>query len=160
MQPQTRFSYSQIPTYAKNSAGTLVQVGSIWQLSGTSTCASGTAPSCVGTAAETKSTIAYSGSNNGQPTSVTSAAGDGSLSATTSTAYDVFGNVQSVQGPLGASQSVLYNYDADREPIGVIGPDPDGSGPLLNRAVQTTYNVDGLPTLVAQGTVTSQSNSA
>jgi YD repeat-containing protein len=77
------------------------------------------------------------------------------IAATTSTSYDVFGNVVSTQGPLGANQTSAYVYDADRELVGTISPNP-GYGSLKYRAAKTTYSPDGLPTLIQTGTVTDQ----
>ncbi len=51
-------------------------------------------------------------------------------------------------------RTVHYRYDAARQLVGVIGPDPDGAGPLLRRAVRNTYNPRGQVTLSEQGTVT------
>jgi YD repeat-containing protein len=167
--PTVVYSYGQVATYSKNSGGALVQSGTIWVPTETASCATST-PSVTATSTTATlscsagasdaviKTMSYAGSNNAQPTSVTSGAGDGSLAATTSTTYNIVGDPVSVQGPLGASQTVTYVYDAIRRPIGLIGPDPDGSGPLLPRAVSTTYSPDGLPTSIAEGTVTSASS--
>src|SRR6185437_3742461 len=100
----------------------------VYRLTGISTCATGSAPSCVGTAGETKTTITYGSTgvaNNLAPTVITVAAGDGSLSATMNITYDYDGNVASVQGPLGSAQTTVYRYDANRRVIGIVGPDPD-----------------------------------
>ena len=88
-------------------------------------------------------------------TSVTTAAGDGSVSATTGYDYDTVNNLTSVDGPLaGTDDKVFYRYDAQRRVVGEIGPDPDGAGPRKRRAVRTTYDALGRPTLVEVGTVT------
>ncbi len=166
VQPVTAHSYAQIPTYTLNSSGVMVQVGSLWRQTGTTACATTTATiaatttsasvSCAGGAADLMvRTVSYTGSNNAQATSVTEAAGDGSLSATTTTTYDAVGNVLSTTSAVGAT--TLNIYDAARQLVGVIGPDPDGAGPLLNRAVRNTYTPDGLLTLMETGTVTGQS---
>ena len=119
-------------------------------LTGTSTCQ--TTASCVGAADEAKTTIGYN--SNLLPTTVTKAAGDNSLSATTTIGYDDVGNVQTVDGPLaGTADTTTYRYDADREQVGVISADPDGGGALKRRAVRTTYIVRGVATLVETGTV-------
>ena len=119
-------------------------------LTGTSTCQ--TTASCAGTADEAKTTIGYN--SNLLPTTVTKAAGDNSLSATTTIGYDDVGNVQTVDGPLsGTADTTTYRYDADRERVGVISADPDGAGALKRRAVRTTYNDRGIATLVELGTV-------
>ena len=119
-------------------------------LTGTSTCQ--TTASCVGAADEAKTTIGYN--SNLLPTTVTKAAGDNSLTATTTVGYDDVGNVQTVDGPLaGTADTTTYRYDADREQVGVISADPDGGGALKRRAVRTTYNVRGVATQVETGTV-------
>ena len=122
-----------------------------------STCSS--AATCVGTANETKTTIAYNSS--GLPASVTQAAGNGAVSATTAYTYDDAGNVLTVDGPLsGTADTTTYRYDADRELVGVISADPDGSGPLVRRALKYTYDADGHATQEAIGTVTDASDAA
>lgn len=142
---QTRYSYTDI-------AGTKV-------LTGTSTCRTGAAPACVGTADEIKSSISYN--SNLSPTSSSSGAGDNSLTATTVASYDAVGNVVSVDGPLSGSDDVTtYRYDADRATIGVIDADPDGAGALKRRAIRNTYNNDGQLTVSEVGTVTDLSDSA
>jgi RHS repeat-associated protein len=119
-------------------------------LTGTSTCQ--TTASCVGTADEVKTTIGYN--SNLLPNTVTKAAGDNSLTATTTIGYDDVGNVQTVDGPLaGTADTTTYRYDADREQVGVISADPDGGGALKRRATRTTYNDRGIATLVEGGTV-------
>jgi RHS repeat-associated protein len=153
VRPQRRYTYTQLPTYAKTSTGTLAQLGSFWVVTGISECATGA--SCAGTADETKTTISYAGSNNLQPTSVTVAAGDGSVSSTTTTTYDPNGDIVSVDGPLpGSDDTVTYRYDLGRNLVGTISPDPDGNGGPLNRsAVKISYNADGQPTLKEAGIV-------
>jgi RHS repeat-associated protein len=158
VRPQTGYSYAQVPTYIKDSSGALVQGALIWQPTGSSTCM--TAASCAGTADEITTTNSYTGSNNGLPTGASKGSGDGALVATTATTYDSVGNALTVQGPLGASQTTAYHYDAMRQLVGTVSPDPDGAGPLSNRAARTTFNPDGLATLVETGTVTDQSDSA
>jgi YD repeat-containing protein len=130
-------------------------------LTAISLCATGTAPSCVGTADEVKTTIAFGTpgvANNLAPTSVSTGAGDGSLTATTLATYDNIGNLASIQGPLGGAQTTVYHYDANRHMVGFVGPDPDGAGPLKNRAALIAYSAGGLVSSTSQGTVNSQSN--
>ncbi|HYD11551.1 MAG TPA: RHS repeat-associated core domain-containing protein [Allosphingosinicella sp.] len=113
--------------------------------------------SCVGTADESRATIAYD--SNGNVTSVTRRDGTGTLSATDTMTYDPLGNMLTVDGPLsGSADTTRYRYDQARRVVGVIGPDPDGGGSLKHRAVRTTWT-NGLPTTVEQGTVDSQSDS-
>jgi RHS repeat-associated protein len=117
---------------------------------------------CTDAATELKSTTSYAGaSGNFLPLSVATGAGDGSgQQVTTTTSYDAVGNPLTADGPLaGSADLVRTRYDALRRVVGVISPDPDGSGPRKHRAVRTTYDVDGNVTLVEQGTVDSQSDS-
>ncbi|WP_157783626.1 RHS repeat domain-containing protein, partial [Rhizorhabdus wittichii] len=106
------------------------------------------------------STSFGSESENYQPLSVTKEAGDGSgLQSTIAMTYDMVGNPLTVDGPLsGAADTTRTRYDALRRAIGVVGPDPDGAGPLKHRATRTTYDEDGNATLVEQGVVDSQSD--
>jgi YD repeat-containing protein len=92
-------------------------------LGGTSTCLVGV--NCGGTANELKTSISYNA--NSLPSTLTRQAGDGSLSTTVSQAYDAVGNVTSTTDALGNMTS--YSYAADRHVLGMVGPDPDGSGP-------------------------------
>lgn len=141
VRPQTRYSYTL--------------TGGVHLVTGVSACVS--SASCVGTAGETRTTIGYNG--NLHPVSVTSAAGDGSLSATTSIAYDAVGDIQTVDGPLaGSGDTVRYRYDAARQLSGVVGPDPDGGGARKPSAQRITRNPVGQVTLAETGTVNSQSD--
>ncbi len=73
--------------------------------------------------------------------------------------YDNIGNVLTVDGPLaGNADTIRYRYDAARQVTGVISPDPDGGGPLKNRAIRNSYNLDGQIVTAEQGTVNSQSD--
>jgi len=155
VQPQVRTSYAQLTAYYKDATGTVVAAPSaIYLPTGTSTCA--TTASCTGTADETTTSVSYGSTgvaNNLLPVSTTTAAGDGSISSTTSVNYDVIGNKISEDGPLpGSDDTTTWTYNADRQVTQVVGPDPDGAGPLHNRSVKTTYNVRGQPTSVDTGT--------
>ncbi len=70
--------------------------------------------------------------------------------------YDVFGNVAKSVGPLGASQTTAYFWDADRQPSGIIGPQPSGLSTYV--ATRYTFSANGQPTLIEQGTATSQTS--
>ena len=136
--PETRYSYST--------------VSGIAVVTGVSTCQTGAAPSCVSTADEVKTTASYN--SNLLPTSSSIGAGDGSLTATTTTSYDNIGNLISIDGPLlGSDDTTTYRYDPDRAPVGAISADPDGAGALKRRAVRTAYNSDGQPTISEIGNV-------
>jgi RHS repeat-associated protein len=145
--PQTRYSYTLS--------------GGQYRLTGVSACqtsaATGGTPPCATSADEVRTTIAYD--SNGNVTSTTTADGSGALSATTTSTYDNSGNLLTVDGPVsGTADTTRYRYNSERQLIGVVGPDPDGSGSLHNRAQRTTYT-NGLPTRVETGTVNSQSDS-
>jgi RHS repeat-associated protein len=159
--PQTRYTYSALQAYYKNSSGAIVASGiNTYRPTAVSSCQ--TNSSCSGTSDEAKATIAYGSTgvaNNLLPTTISSGAGDGSLTATTTTTYDTVGNPYTVDGPLsGSGDTTRFVYDADRELVGTMGPDPDGAGSLTHRSIRTTYNADGLATKVEQGTTTGQSD--
>jgi RHS repeat-associated protein len=158
VRPQTRYSYTPYYAWYLNSAGALVQASRpIYKLSAVSSCR--TTASCAGTADEVKTTYAYqagssSAASNLLLTSVTQSAGDGSLSRVTAMAYDNWGNVITVDGPLaGSVDTITRRYDILRRIVGIVGPDPDGSGPLKRRAMRYSYNLDDNQTLVERGTV-------
>jgi len=120
----------------------------------TSTSACQTLASCAGSADEVKTTIGYNA--NLLPTTETKAAGNGSLSATSTTSYDNVGNPVSMDGPLpGSDDTTLRLYDADRALIADMSPDPDGSGPRKRVAHRYTYDANGLRTSAELGTVPS-----
>ncbi|HRK63601.1 MAG TPA: RHS repeat-associated core domain-containing protein [Terricaulis sp.] len=163
VRPQTRFAYTQLYAYYKNSGGSIVQGPSaIYRLTEVSACATGT--SCDGTNNETQTTIVYGAinvANNLLPTSVTSGSGDATSPdrATTTTTYTNLGDVQTIDGPLsGTADTTRYRYDAARQLIGVIGPDPDDGGALVRRAMRYTYDLDGRVVVTEQGNVHSQSD--
>jgi RHS repeat-associated protein len=104
-----------------------------------------------------KTALVYDGSGN--ITSQSVGAGDASLTATNAMTYDALGNLLTVDGPLsGTADTIRYRYNAARQVVGVVSPDPDGAGAMKNRAVRNTYT-NGLPTKTEQGTVNSQSDS-
>jgi len=129
-------------------------VNGISVVTGMSACA--TAATCAGSSAETRKTIAYN--VNGLPTSVTTAAGDNSISSTVTASYDDVGNKVVETDALGADTH--YRYDANRRLIGVISPDPDGAGPLPRRAQKNSYDAKGRLWLESVGTVADASDAA
>ncbi|HEY2530961.1 MAG TPA: RHS repeat-associated core domain-containing protein [Xanthobacteraceae bacterium] len=167
LRPETDFAYTSEYAWYKNSAGSIVQAASpISLLTQGSQCA--TAQTCPGSINLSVSALGYGSSgvaNNLLPVKLTHGSGDGSLSAITATIYDSVGNPYTVQDPNG--NVTRLRFDTVRQKIGVVGPDPDGAGPLHNRAVRITYECDstvksgcdGLVTLAEQGTVASQSDS-
>lgn len=165
IRPQTRYTYQQYQAYYKNSAGSIVASAiPIYRMTGVSACQ--TAASCVGTSDETKEAIAYGPqvtgtANNLLPVSATSSSGDGTLSAGSSFAYDMIGNMIAVDRPLAGTEDITrVRYDARRRVVGRVGPDPDGVGVRQLAAQRISYNLDNQVTKVESGTVASQSDSA
>lgn len=164
VRPQARYGYTALYAYYKQSSGgsPIVAPAPIYKQTAISTCA--TTSSCSGGSDELKTTIDYGPQTSGTPNnllavSVSSGAGNGSLTATTTAVYDMVGNLYTVDGPLsGTDDTTRYRYDAVRQLVGAVGPDPDGGGALKNRAQRYTYNPDGQLTMTEQGTVNSQSD--
>ena len=161
VRPQTRLTYAALAAYYKNSAGAIVAAStSVYRVTAISACA--TTSSCAAGSDETVTTLGYGSTgvaNNRLPVQTSSGAGDASLTVTTAATYDSVGNLLTVDGPLsGSNDTTRFRYDLGRQRVGVIGPDPDGGGSLLHRAQRITYNSDGQPTLIEQGTVASQSD--
>lgn len=161
--PQTRYSYSSMQAYYKNSSGAIVASGQpVTVLTGSSACQTGT--SCTGTADETKTTVSYGPQqagtpNNLLPVSVTQSSGNGSVAATTAVTYDAVGNATTVDGPLaGTDDTARIIYDSRRMKVGTILPAPGSGQP--NQAQRTTYNADGAVTLSESGTTNGQSDAA
>lgn len=164
LRPQTRYTYSPLQAYTKNSSGSIVATGqNVVKLTGVSFCRTNT--SCTGTSDELKTSISYGPQtpgtgNNLLPVSQTVAAGDYSVTATSAVGYDAMGNVVSSVGQLGSSQTLVAYYDASRRLLGAVSPDPDGAGPRTPSAVKYSYNADGILTLTQIGTVADQSTTA
>lgn len=161
--PETRYSYQQFYAWYKNASGVLTRAASpIWKLVGVSECSSGEAPACVGTAAETRTELAYGTSgmpNNLLPTSINVRAGDNLVSSTQTMRYDPYGNVVAVDGPLPGDADISYaRYDLARELVGTVSPDPDGSEPLKRRAARFARDLTGQVTTTDIGTVTGTSD--
>jgi RHS repeat-associated protein len=162
--PQTRYSYTGLQAYFKQTTGgSPVLSGQVTHLlSGTSACQNNA--SCIGTADEAKATVSFGPqtagtANNLLPISTSAGAGDGSLTATATATWDIIGNRTYFDGPLaGTTDTTRTIYDAARQVVGVIGPDPDGAGALKHRASKLTYNLDGQVTLAEQGTTNGQSD--
>jgi RHS repeat-associated protein len=163
IRPQTRYAYAQSQAYYKNSAGSIVASGQpIWLLGSVSSCQ--TRASCAGTADEVKTSIGYGPqvvgtANNLLSGSVTAGSGDNVLLATSSLSYDSIGNRTTVDGPLpGSADTTRTLFDASRQVVGVIDPDPDGAGVRINGATKFTYNFDGQVTLAERGVTAGQSD--
>jgi hypothetical protein len=169
--PQTRYTYSPLYAWYKNSAGTLAQAASIvWRLTSTSVCVTGNgvdpvdptplSTNCGGAANEIKTTYAYGtpgAPNNLQVTAVTVGDGAGGSATTTAYAYDPYGNVASVDGPNPGSQDTAYfRYNAGRQLTDAIGVDPDGQNTgRPASAIHYTYLDDGRPNTIESGTAAS-----
>ena len=163
--PQTRFTYSALQAYYIQGTGAPTASGiTVYRQTGSATCLVGS--TCAGSANEARTTVSYGPQTNGTgnnllPVSVTSASGDGALSATTTFAYDAVGNRTSVDGPLaGSADTSITRYDALRRPVGTIGPDPDGAGPRRNPASRITYDMAGRVILSEEGSTAGQSTTA
>ncbi|MGH6615654.1 RHS repeat domain-containing protein [Sphingomonas sp.] len=158
VRPETRYGYTGIYAWYKNSAGAIIQATNpIASLTSVSTCR--TTASCSGGADEAKTFIAYQQGSSSAPSNILpvargNGAGDASLVATVVAGYDNIGNITSVDNPLpGNADTVYYRYDARRALIGTIFPDPDGTGARKRRATKMTYNADGQVTIGESGTV-------
>jgi RHS repeat-associated protein len=164
--PQVRTTYTSYQAYFRNTSGSIVASGESVSLpTGTSMCRTGS--SCSGTSDEVVTAISYGPQttgtgNNLLPVATSSGAGDASLTAVTSLAYDDVGNVIAVDGPLsGSDDTTRMRYNAARQLVGTIGADPDGAGSLPRRAVRTTYSsTTGLATKQEQGTATGTDDTA
>jgi YD repeat-containing protein len=156
--PQTRLTYDDLQARYRNSPTTFVNGSVLWLPVEVSACATGT--SCDGAANEVLTTTVYptpSAANNLLPVSASSGSGATPAMATTAMTWTAAGDIATVDGPLpGTADTVTYVYNAAgndiRQLIGVIGPDPDGGGALLNRARRLTYNSRGQVTLAETGT--------
>lgn len=147
IQPQTRYTYTQVTSASGDPVYMLTKVAA---------CPSG-GTSCT-TASEVSATAAYNG--NLLPTTITKGNTAGTLVAATAYTYDTHGNVSTVDGPLaGSADTTKYRYDAADQLIGITSPDPDGAGtgqPM--RAMRVTYRPDGQISKEELGTVATQSD--
>lgn len=165
VRPETRYSYSLLTPGIKNSSGAIVaSPTSSYQLTKVSSCTVGA--SCAGTAAERVIEYGYgltggSVANNLLPASVIQRNGNSGTVAQTNMGYDRIGNLTSVDGPLsGTADTTVFRFDAARQQIGVVGPDPDGAGARTPLAQRTTYNADGQVTKSEIGNVANATDSA
>lgn len=152
--PQTRYAYAAQMAWIKTSTGAFAALPAVTLPIEVSACATGT--SCDGTDQEILSTVIYGTpgvANNLLPTSVSQGSGAGPAMRTVQITYTPHGDVETVDGPLpGSDDRIMYRYDPSRRMVGVVGPNPDGPGPLLNRAQRMTYNARGQVTRVETGT--------
>jgi RHS repeat-associated protein len=164
VRPQTRFSYANLQAAYKNSSGSIVASGQpIMVPVATSVCV--TLATCNLTADDSRTIISYGppsagAADNLLPVAITRAVGDASIpQATTTLTYDNIGNVITTDGPLpGSVDTTTTRYDAVRQVLGTISPDPDGTGPRKRLAQRLTYNVDGQVPMAETGTVNGTSD--
>lgn len=160
--PQTRYSYTSLNSYFKVSSNSVTVGYAHQKLTGISTCQ--TTASCAAAADEVKTTIAYGPqvagtANNLLPVTVTQGSGNNALTASTGLAYDTIGNRITVDGPLsGTADTARTRYDAARQVVGVVGPDPDGAGVRKHLAQRYSYDLNGQITNAENGNVNSQSD--
>jgi RHS repeat-associated protein len=141
VRPQTRYSYSL--------------VNGVYLQTGISTCQA--SASCAGTAEESIATIAYDSYSN--PTTMTTGAGNGTLTAVSTMTYNGLGDPLTVDGPVaGSADATRFRYAPGRRRVGTVSADPDGAGALVHRATRTTYRPDGQVSRQEVGTVNSQSD--
>jgi RHS repeat-associated protein len=160
IRPKTTYSYVMVQSLIKGPNGTNMASAPVSKLSSISTC--NKKANCAGTADETKTTFNYgstTASINFLPISKTVASGDGNMSSTVAWTYNDQGDKLTEDGPLsGTADTTRWQYDVLRRVIGVIGPDPDGAGPLKHTAVRTTYDIAGDVVKIETGAVNSQSD--
>jgi RHS repeat-associated protein len=158
IRPETKLTYSTslYPWYIETQGGSATQgPNAISMLASTSTCQQ--TASCQGTADQAQSTLTYGAAgsaNNLGLTQVVNAAGDSSVSATTSQTFDNYGNVATTTGPLGSAQKTAYFYDLNRQLLGVVGP--LGAGQTTYPALVYTWSPNGQVTQVTHGKTTTQ----
>ena len=156
VRPETRITYGARSAWIKTGPSTFGPMATAITVPLTqSECV--TAASCAGTAGEVRTTFNYGATasgNNVLATTVSTGSGDGVLTASTGMVYSSNGDLASINGPLpGTTDAVHLRYDLEHQLLGVVGPDPDGSGPLKRRAQRNTYDGRGQLTLQEQGTV-------
>lgn len=166
VRPQTRYTYGAALAWFKQNGSTAITAApsGVWLQTGSSQCTLTT--SCANTSGEVTTSTSYQTGNaavgsNLLPISVTKGAGDGSLVAVTAMTDDANGDVRTLDGPLpGTADASWFAYDAMRQVLGQIAPDPDGGSSRLFPATRTVYNADGQPVSAQVGTATAQNDAA
>lgn len=163
--PETRYVYTQLTPYIKNSAGVLVASTPVWRLTKTSSCRSATATnsaSCVGTALETITDFEYNSPNllltkktvRSGTANVTLPYSPTNLWESTTNTYDYVGDVVAVDGPRTDVDDKTYTiYDVRRRPVYEIAADPDSSGSLKRVVLYHHYDIDSREDLTKTGTI-------
>ncbi|MDG5488841.1 polymorphic toxin-type HINT domain-containing protein [Sphingomonas sp. BGYR3] len=157
--PTTRFSYQSIAANYRNGSGAIVSGSPVWRQTVFSSCTA--AAACEGQASQVKTTTVYGPDDGLLPVSITTGSGDNTLLATTGLTYYPSGDVKTIDGPLpGTADTTRRYYDANRRPIGEIGPDPDDAGPLPRQATRIAYDSDGRVVSNETGSATAQDDAA
>jgi len=162
VRPQTRYAYAPLTAWYFSAPGVLSAAPTpVYKQTGISTCL--TLASCTGTADEAKTTFTRGTAgvaNNLQVTTATRSDGTGALSSVTSLAYNRFGDLRTIDGPLaGTGDTVRLRYDEMRQLVGRIEADPDGQG--TGRPAAATkwfYTPDGQVSSIQHGSLPSQSD--
>jgi RHS repeat-associated protein len=81
---------------------------------------------------------------------VTVTADPSGIAATTTTGFDMAGNVVQVDGPRSDGDVTHFEYNQRRLPTRVVGPDPDGAGPQAAAETVTDYDAAGGATVQRQ----------
>jgi hypothetical protein len=150
IRPQLRYNYQQKSARYKIAANQFAYAPPIWLVSSISQCRS--QATCGGTADEIITSYTYN--DNLLPDTETITTGNSGVSRVITMTYDGVGNLVSLDGPtVGAADTTYYFFDGVRNLTGQIGPDPDGTGPLLRPAKRLSYSNDGKLTFEEQGTV-------
>lgn len=150
VRPEQHFTYGTFQASLKTAGGGTIAGDPMTALIAMATCRTMAWPCPASDQVVTS--FAYQ-AGNGWIAQKTIAAGDGSVSATTAFGYDNSGNKVTEDGPLpGNADTTRTFYNAARQVIQVTSADPDGGGPLKNRATQYQFGTDGQVIQVAQGT--------
>jgi RHS repeat-associated protein len=166
--PQTRFSYTSLSAWYKNSAGNLVAGTALHRLTETSACATGVYPTCLGTSDESRTVIAYQAGSSSVPSNLLpetatqrsgNTSGSGAVSVAAATTYTVQGDIATVDGPLSGTADTAYMYYDDvRRLRASVSPDPDAGGTLQHRITRYTYDADSRATTVETGHASAPAN--
>ncbi|MEO1920822.1 MAG: RHS repeat-associated core domain-containing protein [Sphingomonadaceae bacterium] len=154
--PETRVTYlNHQARYYQN--GTL-QVGAAFvQPNLVRTCQTGAGNACALQANERITQFFYDNTvnPNGQATTVTTKAGNGSIATSTSRTYHPLGGVETADGPIpGTTDTTTIHYDLAGQVVATVSPDPDGTGGNPRLAARMTYNADGQVITSESGYVT------
>ena len=157
--PRTDIGYANYRAKYYNASGTLIDGDQIRLPYAATTCRD--ANICTDDADELEALFFYTstGAHNLNRSRVTTRPGNLSASLTTLFTYNELSLVKTIDGPVGGTgDTTNYRYDAAGQVIGVIAPDPDGTGSLKQAATRRTYNEDGQVTLSESGYVAGTSD--